>query len=378
MLSGMSGAQAGTQSSMMSSSEMTVEIEGGASAGGSMALVGASEEKIAAAVEAAGKRHSQWEAQFMSVGKQEGELFSAQWKMVREEFGMLMKELATVQCQFEEMKVSSGQAAMRMRMSASGQESKFEEEKNLRIKFEEEIRDDLRKLKDDLLKEVQQREAGDERVLAEAMSKMDDGAGLMINEVRSRDLPAINKNVSDLRSAIECMPVQIDTLRDSIRAEARSRELGHESITKTLHCHREALSRDIRLTQQGIDVFKQDIPGLWDAIKKETSERNLALGPLHERVGGVERDLQPCAQDVPALRRLCEEIQANINPKLDSQQRAVDKMTENFKASQAQLEVRLAELSVKMDAESSARTAMMQEVEQSVAPLKTKMRNLET
>merc|ERR1719210_793437 len=340
MLSGMSGAQAGTQSSMMSSSEMTVEIEGGASAGGSMTLVGASEEKIAAAVEAAGKRHSQWEAQFMSIGRQEGEMFSAQWKMVREEFGMLMKELATVQCQFEEMKVSSGQAAMRMRMSASGQESKFEEQNNLRLKFEEDIRDELRKLKDDLLNEVKQREAGDERVLAEALSKLDDGAGLMINEVRSRDLPAINKNVNDLRSAIERMPVQIDTLRDSIKAEARSRELGHESMTKTIHGHREALSRDISLTQQGLDVFKQDIPGLWDAIKKETSERNLALGPLHERVGGVERDLQPCAQEVPALRRLCEEIQVNINPKLDSQQRAVDKMAESFKASQAQLEVR--------------------------------------
>merc|ERR1719210_882887 len=281
MLSGMSGAQAGTQSSMMTTSEMTMEIEGGACGGGSMTLVGASEEKIAAAVEAAGRRHSQWEAQFMSVGKQEGELFSAQWKMVREEFGMLMKELATVQCQFEEMKVSSGQAAMRMRMSASGQESKFEEEKNLRIKFEEDIRDDLRKLKDDLLNEVQQREAGDERVLAEALSKMDDGAGVMINEVRSRDLPAINKNVSDLRSAIDRMPVQIDTLRDSIKAEA--------------------LSRDIRLTQQGIDVFKQDIPGLWDAIKKETSERNIALGPLHERVQGVERDMEPQKQEVPAL-----------------------------------------------------------------------------
>merc|ERR1719210_1405594 len=378
MLSGMSGAQAGTQSSMMTTSEMTMEIEGGASGGGSMTLVGASEEKIAAAVEAAGRRHSEWEAQFMSVGKQEGELFSAQWKMVREEFGTLMKELATVQCQFEEMKVSSSQAAMRMRMSASGQESKFEEQNNLRLKFEEDIRDELRKLKDDLLDEVKQREAGDERVLAEALSKLDDGAGLMINEVRSRDLPAINQSVNDLRSAIDRMPVQLDTLRDSIKAEARSRELGHESMTKTLHGHREALSRDIRLTQQGIDVFKQDIPGLWDAMKKETSERNIALGPLHERVQGVERDMEPQKQEVPALRRLCEEIQANINPKLDSQQRAVDKMTENFKASQAQLEVRLAELSVKMDAESSARTAMMQEVEQSVAPLKTKMRNLET
>jgi len=355
-----------------------MEIEGGASGGGSMTLVGASEEKIAAAVEAAGRRHSEWEAQFMSVGKQEGELFSAQWKMVREEFGTLMKELATVQCQFEEMKVSSGQAAMRMRMSASGQESKFEEQNNLRLKFEEDIRDELRKLKDDLLNEVKQREAGDERVLAEALSKLDDGAGLMINEVRSRDLPAINKNVNDLRSAIERMPVQIDTLRDSIKAEARSRELGHESLTKTIHGHREALSRDISLTQKGLDVFKQDIPGLWDAIKTETSERNIALGPLHERVQGVERDMEPQKQEVPALRRLCEEIRDHVNPKLEAQQRALDDMTGNFKTTQTKLDKCFAELSMKIESESTARVALVQEMEQSVTPLKTKMRNLET
>merc|ERR1719350_555621 len=115
------------------------------------------EEKMAAAVADASKRYATWEAEFVSVGQKESELFTAQWKLIREEMGLFSRDLAAVKFGLEEMRMSSRSAMARMRMSFAEKEESGKKEEGQRQQLEDSLRDEMRQLRADLQKEIQMR-----------------------------------------------------------------------------------------------------------------------------------------------------------------------------------------------------------------------------
>merc|ERR1719422_2572867 len=130
---------------------MVMEVEQTES---SMALMSAEdrEEKMAAAVADASKRYEAWEAEFVSVGQKESELFSAQWKLIREEMGLFSRDLAAVKFGLDEMRMSSRSAMARMRMSFAEKEESGKKEEEQRQQLEDGLREEIRQQLEDGLR----------------------------------------------------------------------------------------------------------------------------------------------------------------------------------------------------------------------------------
>merc|ERR1719346_804248 len=111
--------------------------------------------------------------------------------------------------------------------------------------------------------------------------------------MQSKDLPAIRDSLLNMRSTIGRTGPQIDGLKETISMETRARELAQESLMKTLRDHRDALSVDIRKAHMATEPHKQELRRLGDALQQERSDRDMALAPLHERIEGVERSIEP-------------------------------------------------------------------------------------
>merc|ERR1719492_762770 len=103
---------------------------------------------MASALSDASKRYEAWEAKFVSVGQKESELFSAQWKLIREEMGLFSRDLAAVKFGLEEMRMSSRSAMAKMKMSfAAKEESGKKDEEQRQQKLEDSLRDEIRQLR---------------------------------------------------------------------------------------------------------------------------------------------------------------------------------------------------------------------------------------
>merc|ERR1712050_285264 len=102
---------------------------------------------------------------------------------------------------FEEMKRSQQHAHMKLMTNFSGREDLLEKEKNLRAAAEDELKQQIQKLKVDLQFEVKQREDADEKVrsmLKPMLEPLEDS----IN-VKTKDMPTMRDTLGNLRNQIE-------------------------------------------------------------------------------------------------------------------------------------------------------------------------------
>jgi len=345
-----------------------VEVSAEASAEAKAAAAAAME----AAVEDAQRHHEQWQKKCIPLERSFSTQFESQWHLVREEIGLLTKELAMVKCGLEELRSSSAHAMGRLKLNLK-EECGLEEERGQRKELEDGLRAELRQLRADLQAEAQLREAGDASALAKAAAKADESQAAL-RAFQAADLPAIKESLGSLRGALKRTEPQFESLKESIANEARSRELGSESLLKTLQGHRDALSKDIVKTKLEFEPHKQQMSRLHGALEQERTNRDMALRPLMERLGGLERDIAPHKEEMPALRGLCDGYAARH----DEHQAGIDQVSRAWAASHARLEKQLSEVSGKIDAESAARKAFMSGTEESILSVQTKVQTLAT
>jgi len=318
------------------------------------------------------QRHSMWDAEFATVGKKEAEHMSAQWKLIRQELGTFAGDLAALQLGLEEAKRSTHQAVTRVTTLLAGHDARIEEERGLRMAMEENLKHELQKLRADLQAEAKQREVDDRRIESELLTKQD----LHEQSVheRCKDLPTIKDKLGNLHSTVSRVPSQLDALREHINQETRSREAGHDTAMRHLKDHKEAVPRLILEATRDLKPHKHELAELKDTLDKEIANRHSIVNPLHEKVHTAHKDIAQHKEDMGNLRRICEELEDSILPRIDAQQHAIDKLGHDEKSDCDKLESRLAELSAKIDTEVAVRTAFMGEVEQMLAPIKAKLR----
>merc|ERR1719414_1375569 len=185
--------------------------------------------------------------------------------------------------------------------------------------------------------------------------------------------------IIDMRSNVGRTGPQIDGLKDTISSETRARELAQESLMKTLRDHRDALSIDIRKAHMAIEPHKVELQRLGDALEQERTVRDMAIAPLHERIGGVERTLEEPQKleaklELPALRAITD----NHKARHDEHAAGLEQVNQGLTTAVARLDKQLTELTAKTEAESAARRALKSELEETMAATTTQVKNLAT
>lgn len=356
------------------SGEMVIEVE---STAASPSMTSESGSTMAAAVEDARRRHEAWGAQFTSVGQKESELFSTQWKLIRDELGTLTQDLAAVKFGLEELRASSQHAMARMKMTFAEKEDTAKQESDQRLALETSLREELKKLRTDLQAESQMREDGDKLALSLAADKADQAA-TELQALKSRDLKQMKESLNSMKGRLGNTGSQLEGLKDSITMETRGREIAYDSLLKTLHGHRDAMSKDVRKVQLELQPHKQEVQNLRDALEAERTVRDGALAPIHERLGGIEKSLQPqklqAHLELPALRAASDNHKARHDEAFEK----LKKMNESLAAVQARVDNQLAEFAAKAEQESAARRALEGELGESIATINAQVKHLKT
>lgn len=323
------------------------------------------------AVTAVTQRHAEWDKEFESIEKKEGELLTAQWKLIREQMGLLTRNLAVAQHQLEELKHNSHQALMKVNHNFQINESELKTERNLRLAKEGQLEKDIQQLRSDLESEVKSREAGDTGCAAQVRTKLDAFAEVL--DARRQDQFAMEHKLVNLRSSVDSFLPQFDSLRDTMNQDARERKAGEDSLMNTFREHREAVAKESRERDVGHQAVIKSLKG---AVEQERADRDLALNPLRLEFQDLQKHFAPHKEDLPKLHTKCKELEETILPKFKDHQKALDNVANEHAVAQRGVEQRMSEMSVKLENETAARHALMEEIEQMLKQHRSKMRSI--
>merc|ERR1719362_1932412 len=115
---------------------------------------------------------------------------------------------------------------------------------------------------------------------------------------------------------------------------------------------------------------------LKDVLDKERSDRDLAVADLNSRLGDIDRELMPHARQVPGLHNKLRELSDTLHPQVKDAKDTVDRHREDTMENHKKLEIMVNDLQRKLDNETAARNAMMDELEQMNSGFRSKIRGL--
>merc|ERR1719362_2855180 len=115
---------------------------------------------------------------------------------------------------------------------------------------------------------------------------------------------------------------------------------------------------------------------LKDVLDKERSDRDLAVADLNTRLGDIDRELMPHARQVPGLHNKLRELSDILHPQVKDAKDSLDGHRDDTTESHRKLETMVNDLQRKLDNETAARNAMMDELEQMNSGFRSKIRGL--
>eukprot|EP00406_Dinophysis_acuminata_P014909 CAMPEP_0179337976 /NCGR_PEP_ID=MMETSP0797-20121207/67930_1 /TAXON_ID=47934 /ORGANISM="Dinophysis acuminata, Strain DAEP01" /LENGTH=625 /DNA_ID=CAMNT_0021051699 /DNA_START=95 /DNA_END=1972 /DNA_ORIENTATION=- len=310
-----------------------------------------------------------WLHEYDSIEREEEEVRSSQSRLLRQEMKKLVCDLALVQRSLDEfrhssgraldeLKHSSGRALSELRSSFDRWEVESREEQALRLESSEHLMLEVRRFREDVRLEAEERKAGDQAVLSEMRSLV--GSVTEMVEFRHGDQA---DSIMRLRGTVDDLLPRLSALSDGITQEARDREASETSIMNVICEHRRGFARELQSCSAGHQELQQ-------ALRAAAEEhRHVDLQPLRDKV-------DKSSEELAALRRQCEELEESVAPRLGEHGRALERLCKEQATDRTWLEQRVGDFTCKLKDESAARTMFVDEVEQLMMSFRLKLRSL--
>mmetsp|Transcript_12895 Transcript_12895/g.36529 ORF Transcript_12895/g.36529 Transcript_12895/m.36529 type:complete len:729 (+) Transcript_12895:175-2361(+) len=310
-------------------------------------------------IKAVKHRHEEWDKEFETIEKKEGELLAFQWKLIREQMGTLARDLAVLQHDLHDLKFNSKQALMKVNQGFRMNEAELIKEKDLRHASNTIIEKELQQLKENQASESKQRDAEDSKLRTTMMSKFEQLGELI--ESRYREQVAMEQGVGSLRGAVDAFQPQLEAMHDAIKHDARERQARDDQIMGSLSSQREMLAKELQDRESG---HQASIQSLRKVIEGEKGDRDSALAPLRAELEDLRKQIAPHTEELPALRSKCVELEDTLAPRLRDHQKAIERVAGERAAGQARLEQSVTDIFARIESEAAARTLLTEEVEQ--------------
>jgi len=124
------------------------------------------------------------------------------------------------------------------------------------------------------------------------------------------------------------------------------------------------------------DGHNTTIKQLKDMFDKDRSDRDSVVQDLNNKLGEIDRELMPHARQVPGLHNKLRELSDTLHPQVKDAKDSLDRHRDDTMEGQRKVESMVNDLQRKLDNETAARNAMMDELEQMNSGFRSKMRGL--
>lgn len=310
-------------------------------------------------------RQHMWDQQLESVDQKQAELLTIQWKLIREQVGTLAHEMALIQGEVKDFKTGSRRALGEVEKRLHDTDSKLTEEKSLRVAMFEGLEKGLNLAKLDFETEAKQRAAADKDTHVRLETLCDQ------LEVKSKEQGALERHLNALDVEVRAGDQQVEALREVLAREANERKVSDESLLDELRELRTALWNEM---QERTAADEELAKSFTDRLNEEKAEWNQSHSALRGSVATAQKDSQQHRDEMPALRNQINELETTLVGTMKEQAKTLEKENGERSLCQQRLEKRVADLSTVLERNSSTQTALVEETEQMLKTVRTRMR----
>eukprot|EP00928_Gymnodinium_smaydae_P061285 TRINITY_DN45400_c0_g1_i1.p1 TRINITY_DN45400_c0_g1~~TRINITY_DN45400_c0_g1_i1.p1 ORF type:complete len:828 (+),score=224.64 TRINITY_DN45400_c0_g1_i1:120-2603(+) len=286
--------------------------------------------------------------------------------LIREQLQLLGQDVAVVQKEIEMLKRNSDEALRKIRVQFNEKTTEIREEKDLRQQEAERLWAELRSLREELDQERKARSNGHDSLLSQTKAMFGPHKTSLDAVVRSHgELHESTKGVPDeLRNICN----KLGMLQDALTQEIRDRKAAEAPFLDMLTSHRETTIRELR---DHAENHNNNLQTLKESLDRQHAGHAPAIDELRDEIYAVKRELRPHAEQVPALEQKIRALQDQVHPQLQEHRKCLDKLTHDISEVPKHLHLRL-------DNESKARDAVLEEAEQLVSRIRKEMRDRDT
>eukprot|EP00927_Polykrikos_kofoidii_P055667 TRINITY_DN4988_c0_g1_i1.p1 TRINITY_DN4988_c0_g1~~TRINITY_DN4988_c0_g1_i1.p1 ORF type:complete len:552 (+),score=103.71 TRINITY_DN4988_c0_g1_i1:128-1783(+) len=313
------------------------------------------------------KQHYEWAHELESVDQKQADLVVLQWKLVRNQTGMLAQQLVDMRKTMEDLAKDQQNTTVKMEHYQRENEN-FESRIKLFVRqLFDKAEQNLMRVRQEIEVEAQKRETAvtevSKRVLdvrEEARKATDSSLTLEVRKMRTevnslmQQMPGLKEHMAQLN---EEMRGSVDGVMDHVR---KVRDL-HDKAKTDHATHGEALETRMR-----------------GHLEKESTERDDALKRLHSFVSSLHSDHGSFKEELAPLRNRLQDVEDRSLSTHKDVAKVIDaKLTEPSAKLQA-LDRRLEHIQASINQESLARHSLAEVFEQMLKTERTKLMNLIT
>mmetsp|Transcript_8214 Transcript_8214/g.29954 ORF Transcript_8214/g.29954 Transcript_8214/m.29954 type:complete len:592 (-) Transcript_8214:52-1827(-) len=313
------------------------------------------------------RRQAEWDRQMEFHDQKQGELLTLQWKLMREQTGTLARELAIVQQQLQEMRVTNTKVRAEVDQFFRESDAKISEERSLRQSVAETLEQRLRKVRQEIDAELKAKVAP----IADIQRKMQ--AAEEKAAETARDERALESEVAKLRKVVDVNTQDILALQQAVEQEAGERRNLEDSTLDMIRDLREALQKE---SKERANFHEEHLGKQVSRLDNERAEREQAHNALNQKLANLQKELAPQREEMPALRTRLQDLEALLNSRLKDNQKNIERELQERIVAQQKLERRVMDLQAVAEKEAAARLQQSEEFEQVLKNHRTKMKTL--
>lgn len=313
------------------------------------------------------RKQAEWDRQMETHDHEQAELYSIQWKLVREQTGTLARELGVVQQQLREVRSDSRQAMMEVEQYVRESQGKISEEHSLRLALSDNMEQCFKKARQDLDAEIKQRLVTDSQVgskfltLEEAVSS------------KGREHRTLEMEVSRLSKSLDVAMEEISVLKDALEQEAGERRTGDDKALDMIRDLRDTVLKD---NQERLALQDDQTRGHMAIVEQVRSDQLQAHGLLKDKFATLQKELGPYRDELPSLRARLQELETTIGARLKEHSKGFERDLADKATQHQRLERRVAELAAAAEKDHLAQQTQAEDFEQHLKTCRTKLKNL--
>eukprot|EP00930_Biecheleria_cincta_P088690 TRINITY_DN7793_c2_g1_i1.p1 TRINITY_DN7793_c2_g1~~TRINITY_DN7793_c2_g1_i1.p1 ORF type:complete len:702 (+),score=164.59 TRINITY_DN7793_c2_g1_i1:37-2142(+) len=309
------------------------------------------------------RQHYEWSTELETVDQKQASLIMVQWKMIRDQTGMLAQQLIELRKELEFVKGQSMGTASRMDQFV--QDNKGIEARLGKVwrQSHDRLADDVSKARNALAQDMKVREANEAALLRRLDS---------VEAKLSASLPKLDREVNDLRTALEGPLSQLPKFKDQLRQHVEEWKNGHLMVMEHSTKLHDGLNKGLREMMLAHENHKSDMH------QNFTHHRGLfdqGLGQLRDSMHARFSEMPTSHHDDHGSKARLQELEDKIMTVSREMPRHIDAKLKEKESKHGELERSLEHLAASLAQESQARHSMAEVFEQMLKAEATKLNN---
>lgn len=309
------------------------------------------------------RQHYEWSTELETVDQKQASLIMVQWKMIRDQTGMLAQQLIELRKELEWTKSQSTGTASRLDQFV--QDNKGIEARLGKVwrQSHDRLADDLAKARSAMVQDMHVREVNE----AGLLKRLDS-----VEAKLSASLPKLDREVNDLRVALEAPLSQLPKIKDQLRQHVEEWKNGHLMVMEHSTKLHDGQNKGLREMMLAHENHKSDMH------ENFTHQRGLfdqGLDQLRESMHARFSEMPISNHDDHGSKARMQELDDKIMTVSREMPRHIEAKLKEKESKFGELERGLEHFAAQLGQESQARQSMAEVFEQMLKAESTKLNN---